>query len=233
MDQHVLVQCPLFCPRCNGPVRVAGKADQYQTDLSRVKPVMTCFEVHFRHCTVCGQYVQGRDRRQRSDALRVGKVVLGSGLIGMAAHLNKVCGLSYGKTASVLGRMFGVTVSRSGLARALLGLGRLRRPSYELVKSQLRASPVVYPDETGWRVNGHGAWLHVATDGKATTVWELDRGGRGRPGDPHDPFSDGQAARSRRHRALRRSPSCTQTRRTSLASRGHQLITFRAPVNKY
>jgi transposase len=49
VDQHALVQCPLFCPRCNGPVRVAGKADQYQTDLPRVKPVTTCFEVHFGH----------------------------------------------------------------------------------------------------------------------------------------------------------------------------------------
>lgn len=124
--------------------------------------------------------MRGRDRRQRSDALRVGNVVLGPGLIGTAAHLNRVYGLSYGKTASVLGRMFGVMVSRSGLARALLGVGRLGRPSYELVKSQLRTSPVVYPDETGWRVNGHGAWLNVATDGKATTVYTIQKG-RGFP----------------------------------------------------
>jgi Transposase IS66 family len=161
-------------------VQVAGKADQYQTDLPRVKPVTTCFEVHFGRCTVCGEYVQRRDRRQRLDALRVGKVVLGPGPIGMVAHLNKVYGLSYGKTAAVLERMFGVTVSRSGLARVLLRLGRSGRPSHELVKSQLRASPVVYPDETDWGANGHGARLHVVTDGKATTAYTNQKG-RGFP----------------------------------------------------
>jgi transposase len=176
VDRHVVVQCPLFCPKCDGPVRVTGRAEQYQTDLPRVKPVTTCFEVHFGHCTVCGKYVQGRDRRQRSDALKVGRVVLGPGVIGTAAHLNKVGGLSYGKTASVLGRMFGISVSRSGLARALLGLGRRGEPSYEAVKSQLRASPVVYPDETGWRINGESAWMHVATDGRATTVYAIEKG---------------------------------------------------------
>lgn len=49
VDQHVLVQCPLFCPNCNGPVRVSGKAERYQTDLPQVKPVTTCFEAHFGH----------------------------------------------------------------------------------------------------------------------------------------------------------------------------------------
>lgn len=176
VDRHVVVQCPLFCPSCEGPVRVDGKAEQYQTDLPPVKPVTTCFEVHFGHCTMCGKYVQGRDRRQRSNALRVGRVVLGAGVIGTAAHLNKVGGLSYGKTASILGRMFGISVSRSGLARALLGLGRRGEPSYEAVKSQLRASPVVYPDETGWRISGQSAWMHVANDGRATTVYAIEKG---------------------------------------------------------
>jgi transposase len=32
------------------------------------------------------------------------------------------------------------------------------------------------PDETGWRVNGRGAWLHVVTDGKATTVYTIQKG---------------------------------------------------------
>lgn len=176
VDRHVVVACPLFCPSCDGAVRVDGKAEQFQTDLPRVKSVTTCFEVHFGHCTVCGKYVQGRHRRQRSDALRVGRVVLGPGVIGTAAHLNKVGGLSYGRTASILGRMFGISVSRSGLARALLGLGRRGEPSYEAVKSQLRASPVVYPDETGWRINGQSAWMHVATDGRATTVYAIEKG---------------------------------------------------------
>jgi hypothetical protein len=46
----------------------------------------------------------------------------GPQLIATAAHINKVEGLSYGRVSGLLERLFGVTVSRSGLARSL---GRL------------------------------------------------------------------------------------------------------------
>lgn len=59
VDQHVVAQRPLFWRRCNRPVRVAGKADQYQTDLPRVKPLTTYFEVHFGRRTVWGRHAQG------------------------------------------------------------------------------------------------------------------------------------------------------------------------------
>jgi transposase len=180
VDQHIVVECPLFCPDCNAPVEVSGRADQYQTDIPQVKPWTRHFEIHFGRCTGCGRRVQKRDRRQTSDAVGVGGVQIGPVAIGMAAHLNKMGGLSYEKEAALFERMFGFKVSRSTLTRGLLRLAKKAAPSYEVLKGQLRTSAVVYPDETGWKIGGQSAWLHGATDGKATTVYAIEKG-RGYP----------------------------------------------------
>ena len=180
VDEHVVVECPLFCPHCHGPVQVTGRADQYQTDIPRVRSFTRHFEIHYGRCTLCGKHVQKRDRRQTSDALTVGTIQIGPVALGTVAHLNKVDGLSYGKAAALLERMYGLNVSRSALARGLLRMARKAAPSYEALKSQLRTAPVVYPDETGWKIGGQSAWLHEATDGKRTTVYAIEKG-RGYP----------------------------------------------------
>jgi len=180
VDQHILVGCPLFCPHCEGEVKVTGKTDQYQTELPRPRVVTRHFEIHVGRCTACGRTVQARHRLQTSDVREVGTVQLGPELIATAAHMNKVEGLSYGRVSALLERLYGVTVNRSSLARSLGRLAKRGEPSYEILKSQLRASPVVYPDETGWKIGGRNAWLHGATDGAATTVYTIEAG-RGYP----------------------------------------------------
>lgn len=176
VDQHILVGCPLFCPHCDGEVRVTGKTDQYQTELPRPHAITRHFEIHVGRCTACGKSVQARHRLQTSGARQVGTVQLGPELIATAAHMNKVEGLSYGRVSALLERLYGVTVNRSSLARGLGRLAKRGEPSYEALKAQLRASPVVYPDETGWKIGGKNAWLHGATNGAATTVYTIEAG---------------------------------------------------------
>lgn len=149
IDQHIVVGCPLFCPHCEGEVKLTGKTDQYQTEIPRARAVTRHFEVHFGRCTGCGRTVQGRHRLQTSEAREVGTVQLGPELIATAAHINKVEGLSYGRISALLERLFGVKVSRSGLARSLARLAGRAEPSYAALKAQLKAAPVIYPDETG------------------------------------------------------------------------------------
>jgi transposase len=58
VDQHILVGCPLFCPHCDGEVRVTGKTDQYQTELPRPRAVTRHCEIHVGRCTSCKRTVQ-------------------------------------------------------------------------------------------------------------------------------------------------------------------------------
>ncbi len=52
-------------------------------------------------------------------------------------------------------------------------------PTYDGLVEKIRGSPVVYPDETGWKVGGWRAWLWAFTNKKETVY--LIENGRGYP----------------------------------------------------
>jgi transposase len=177
IDERLTVDCPLWCPDCHGRVRLSGKKSQYQIDLPEIRPRTTEFIVHYGQCESCGKQVQGRHARQISDALDVGRVQLGPEVISLTALLNKVGGMSYGKIEAVLRDAAHLDVARSSLCRAVGRLAKAAEPTYQDLIDRVRAAPVVYPDETGWRVGGHSAWLWVFTTPQET-VYSI-AGGRG------------------------------------------------------
>ncbi len=83
--------------------------------------------------------------------------------------------MSYGKIAALLEQMAGLRVSRSALCRALLRTAAKSQPIYEELVQAVRGSPVVYPDESGWRQGGRSAWLWVFTN-RRETVYQIERG---------------------------------------------------------
>lgn len=175
IDETVEVGCPVYCPACHGPVRLKGKESQYQVDLPAVRPWTIELVLHWGRCQHCGRRVQGRHPRQVSDAVTVGRVPFGPGLVGLTAYLQKVGGLSYGKITRLLGDWMGLRVARWALCRALARLAKKARPSYDGLLQAIRGSPVVYPDETGWRLGGLSAWLWAVTNGRVT-VYAIHRG---------------------------------------------------------
>ncbi len=176
IDRTVMVPCPLQCPYCGGQVKLKNKAVQYQTDIPAIHPVTTAFEIHCGECTRCGRHVQGRHSEQTSDAIgAVGAEQIGPNAIAVTAHLNKTCGVSYGRVAEIFAQVFGLEVNRSTLSRALLRLGEKAEPTYENLIEQIRKSAVVYPDETGWKIGGLKAWLWAVTTLTAT-VYLIERG---------------------------------------------------------
>jgi transposase len=180
IDKKVIVPPLLICPQCEGAVRLAGVAWQYQTDLPPIASVTTEFEIHYGICTRCGRRVQGRHPEQISNATgSVGGVQIGPHVIALAAHLNKVCGVSYERIAEIFGQVFGFQIERSTLSRALLRLADKAEVTYRQLIEVIRGSPVVYPDETGWRIGGDKAWLWAVTTLTAT-VYLIERG-RGFP----------------------------------------------------
>lgn len=180
IDRKVVVPPLLMCPQCAGAVRLGTVVRQYQVDLPPIRPTTTEFEIHRGVCTRCGRMVQGRDPEQISSATgEVGGVQIGPQVIALAAHLNKVCGVSYERIAEIFGQVFGLDLERSTIARALLRLGRKSEATYRQLIEAIRGSPVVYPDETGWRVGGEKAWLWAVTTLTAT-VYLIERG-RGFP----------------------------------------------------
>lgn len=175
VDETILVPCPLQCGRCGGRVELEGKESQFQVDLPPIVPYTIEFEIHYGRCKRCLRRVQGRHPRQISNALGVCGVQFGPGVLALAAYLNKCEGLSYGKIADLFDEVFHLEISRSTLARAFQRLSDKAMPTYEGLVEEIRGSPVVYPDETGWRIGGVRAWLWAVTN-MAVTVYAILRG---------------------------------------------------------
>ena len=166
---------PETCPGCGGAVQLARVAPQYQEDLPVVRPIVRRFDVPVGCCVACGRRVQGRHPLQTSDALGAANVHLGPGAVTFIVLLHKHVGVPLDKIATLLRERFGLTVTPGGLVQALHRAARVATPTYAALCAQIRGSPVVSPDETGWRVGAvlHWLWAYATPD---TTVYDIRPG---------------------------------------------------------
>lgn len=158
---------PDACPHCQGRLVETGTADQFQTDVPR-QPLIRKFRVHIGHCDTCGKRTQGRHPLQTSNALGAAASQVGPDAQAAAALLHTQMGLSHGKVASVFRTLFGITLTRGASAQIGLRAASRLEPDYQLILDDVRRSAQVAADETGWRVGGHPAWLHVWVGDRAT-----------------------------------------------------------------
>jgi len=166
VDEEIPVPLPEQC-QCGGLAIYDETQPQYQEDIVR-KTIVRRFDVEIGHCAGCGRRVQGRHRLQTSDALGAAQVQLGPEAVSLAAHLNKEMGLSHQRAARVLELGYGLPVSRSGVCRALLRLGKKAEPTYQQLRILVQNSWVNWIDETGWRVAASLHWLWVAMSAQVT-----------------------------------------------------------------
>ena len=161
MDNEVDARLPAGCPTCHGAIAPERVEDQDQEEIGR-RVHVTRFRVHIGHYVACGTRVQGRHPSQTSEATGAAAAQVGPEALAFAAILNQEFGLSYGKTVAVRQRGFGLTLTPGGLSQALARLAARCEPTDEHRKAVVRTQPSVTLDETGWRIGGHPAWLHVA-----------------------------------------------------------------------
>jgi len=169
IDEVYDVPLPDCCsdPACPGRVLLKGVAQQYQTEIVR-RSVNRQFNVAVGACDACGRRVQGRHPLQTSDAIGAAASQVGPDAQALIVQLNKEAGLSHGKVKRFFKAAFDMDLSRGGICRAMLRAGRRCEPAYRAIVRRVQHSPFVVPDETGWRVGGVLAWLHVAVGQDAT-----------------------------------------------------------------
>lgn len=151
---------PNGCPGCHGILDETHVVKQYQTDIPR-KPIIRQFNIHCGRCRGCGQTCSGRHPLQTSKAIGAAESQMGPDAQAAVVLLNKDAGLSYGKIAAFFGALFGIALTRGACAQIVLRAGRRLRPAYAEIQQRLKESEQITPDETGWRVGGHPAWLHA------------------------------------------------------------------------
>ena len=168
IDEIYEAPLPHQCPCCGGGNLHEDKVvPQFQVEIPR-QPIHRQFDIHIGHCQDCGTRLQGRHPLQTSDALGAAASQLGPDAHATLNLLNKRMGLSHGKCSQLLGDLFGMTMARSTSVRSALRTAIRLEPAYQQILDRVIVAPWNVCDETGWRLNGENAWLHVAVSPDVT-----------------------------------------------------------------
>lgn len=173
------VSLPECCDCCHSKaIERRPAVVQYQVEIPN-EPIVREFTIETGRCQRCGKTVRGRHELQTSNATGAAAVQWGPRTHAAMAWANKILGLTHGKIAKFLDELFKLRPARGTSARSAARSARRCAAAYEQAKQDVRNSPQVVPDETGWRVGGGKAWLH-AFAGLNEVVYAIDptRGGQ-------------------------------------------------------
>lgn len=160
IDESYDVPLPEACPDCGGhKLEQITTVTQYQIEIPQTV-IHREFTIATGACKQCGAAVQGRHELQTSDATGAAGVQFGPNVHAAIAIANKELGLSHGKVVKLFRNLFGLDIGRSTSCRSVLRTGTRLDSVYQAIRQDVRGSPQVVADETGWRVNGTSAWLH-------------------------------------------------------------------------
>ena len=176
IDRELRAPLPSCCPDCGGAVVHERDEEQFHTELPQARPVVTRFTVGVGRCSKCDKRIQGRHPEQISDALGAAASQVGPHAKSLGMWLHYALGLSFAKCASVLAHL-GVLVTAGALCSGAQSTGTDLVAVHKGIVARLNDASMVVMDETGWRVEGMGAWLWVATSTEATAYNVA--GGRG------------------------------------------------------
>jgi transposase-like protein len=88
-------------------------------------------------------------------------------VLALAADLKTRAGMTLGKIAALFSQ-FGVTVTPSALTACVRRVAQWLKPCHDEVLAEVRAAPLVLPDETSWPIAGRLGWLWTAVTEKVT-----------------------------------------------------------------
>ena len=113
-------------------------------------------------CRVCRDVGQGR---------------IGVRLVGVIAYLRTRLRLPYREIQEYLRTMHGIEISAGELVAVLQQMKRELEPALRALRREVRASPILHADETGWREDGRNGYIWtLSTPGpKGTRYYEYDR----------------------------------------------------------
>lgn len=164
VDEEIAVPVPAQCPACAGPLTLERIEPQYQEEIVRRTRVRR-FDIPICRCTQCGKRVQGRHPLQTSDAIGAAAVQVGPEAVTLGVLMNKLQGLPHADAAAILQQGFGLSMSRSGICRAIQRTARKAEATWHALRDAVRRSELAHMDETGWKVEAQLRWLWaVVTD---------------------------------------------------------------------
>lgn len=161
------IEVPLpGCPECGGAVTGCRPVHQIIEELPEIRLRVVELVTWRGRCRACGP-VASRHPLQRSSAVGAAGVLLGPKALEVAARLRAEWHLPVRKVCAILEQVFGLRITPGGLVHALGRVSERLRGAYEALEQQIRASAVVYSDETSWYVGaprGSALWVFATPE---------------------------------------------------------------------
>ena len=166
------------CPHCKCRLTRLRRRKRIVEDLIPSAVETTCYHTQSGYCPHCRRRIESKAPEQ-PPAANIPHGQLGINALATAAILRVRHRLPFRQIAQLLLDMPGLSVSPGGLVKQIKRLARWLDDKYQDLIRQMRASPHVHADETGWRIDGKNFWLWVFTD-PTFTLFHVDesRGGK-------------------------------------------------------
>jgi transposase len=167
----VTLEC---CPTCGGKLTEKQVDFAYITDLSPLpQPRVTQYRVWVCQCTGCGRPVRGQHPDLAPDQYGATAHRVGQRVMAAAHTLHYQMGIPVRKVPAVLETLAGLKLRQGAITQDALRRARGQvGAAYQQLRRSVRESPVVYTDDTGWRVGRENAHL-MAFDTDEVTVYQV------------------------------------------------------------
>lgn len=170
----VIDDIPNYCTRCAESLADAERVLDYVTQvisIPELKPVIKEIRHYVMVCKNCGERI-GTAPRQRSN-----NVVYDSSVKALVVYLSVVQFLPYGRIASLLREVFGLTPSEGSLVNWVNEAKRNAQPVIDKIKEYIMSSAVIGFDESGLYCNKRLDWAWIAQTVYYTLLFRAE--GRG------------------------------------------------------
>jgi hypothetical protein len=162
------------CPGCGGKLTELRVDFAYVTELPPLpRPRVTQYRVSVCRCAGCGRQVRGDHPDLAPDQYGATAHRLGPRVLAAAHALHYQVGVPVRKVPLVLGLLTGLkltqgAITQDALHRAKGSIGR----KYQELRAGVRQAPVIYTDDTGWKVAGENAHL-MAFDTDLAAIYQV------------------------------------------------------------
>lgn len=159
VDRIVPVPPPSVCPHCGShDLTPEGSFHEHIQEDIVVKPqtVITKYVHEEAFCPCCNRTVVGAGPDEIPNA------PIGPLAKSTAGYLRYEIGISYRKVQRIFDDLFGMTCVPASFVGFDNKAAKRGEPIYEDVRDKVRASDVVYADETSWRNDGKGHFVWFA-----------------------------------------------------------------------
>ena len=174
---HRVEHATASCPDC-GTMLWGGRVRRRRQIITipQVRARVTEHVVLERTCRKCGQRWSPE---LDWSALAVGRQRVGISVQQEVCVLREECRLPYGVIQRYLKWRYRLGLSVGELVALVRGVAQRGQEEYHRLQQEIRASPVVYGDETGWREDGRNGYLWSFSTPKVRCF--LRRASRGGP----------------------------------------------------